>query len=72
MVTVLFSQDILKFKRIDWRQWLAVGFIVLQIGLIIQARFIPERFFCWAPHDAQVQYELDVTVTGKKLTPEEI
>jgi hypothetical protein len=51
---------------------LAVSFLLLQLCLILWARFIPERWFCWAPHDAQTQYELTVVVNGQALSPEEI
>lgn len=46
-------------------------FLVLQIGSIIYARFIPERFFCWAPYDTHVKFEVFVTIDGETLNPED-
>src|SRR5262245_25188527 len=41
----------------------------LQIGAIAYARFVPARYFCWAPHDTRTDYVARVTVNGKELTP---
>lgn len=46
--------------------------ILLQLFLIVNARFIPAKYFCWAPHDEQNVYELAVTINKKVLTQEEI
>jgi hypothetical protein len=40
--------------------------------MIGYARFVPSRYFCWAPYDMQTDYELDVAVNGRKLSPPEI
>jgi hypothetical protein len=52
----------------------AVGLALLafQVGAIAYARFVPARYFCWAPFDMQTDYRLEVTVNGKKLTDKEI
>ena len=68
----LFQDDRNYFKHLNWQKKIAVNFFVLQIILIIWARFAPERYFCWAPHDCQTEYELTVFVNGRELTPEEI
>ncbi|WP_179346369.1 hypothetical protein [Winogradskyella ursingii] len=54
------------------RQKIGVLFIVSQIALIIYARFVPERFFCWAPYDEHTYLDINVDVNGKKLSNEEI
>ncbi|MEH6680164.1 MAG: hypothetical protein V7724_06420 [Sediminicola sp.] len=56
------------------RTKLAVGviFLSLQIVLIIHSRFIPERFFCWAPYDEHSYIDISVKIKGKQLTPEQI
>ncbi len=46
--------------------------LAFQVAAIGYARFVPARYFCWAPYDMQTDYRLDVTVNGKKLTPAEI
>ncbi|MFT4781913.1 MAG: hypothetical protein ACJAZK_001496 [Psychroserpens sp.] len=51
----------------------AIGFlfILLQVGSILYARFNPERFFCWAPYDTHVKFEVFVTIDRKVLTQQE-
>ncbi len=53
------------------RVFIGILFLLLQVGLISYARFIPERFFCWAPYDTHVKFEVFVTIDGKTLTTEE-
>ncbi|WP_431132501.1 hypothetical protein [Psychroserpens mesophilus] len=53
------------------RLLIGILFLLLQVGSIAYARFIPERFFCWAPYDSHIKFEVFVTINGKKLTPEE-
>lgn len=47
-------------------------FFGIQLGLILWSRFSPERYFCWAPHDCQTEYELTVYVNGRELNEDEI
>jgi hypothetical protein len=49
-----------------------IAFLVLQVILVLAARFTPLRYFCWAPHAAQVEFFLDVEVAGRKLTREQV
>ena len=42
-----------------------------QLGAIVYARFVPTRYFCWAPFDIQTDYVATAAVNGKKLTPAE-
>jgi len=53
------------------RVFIGVIFLLLQVGSIAYARFIPERFFCWAPYDSHTKFEVVVTINGKTLTAEE-
>ena len=39
-----------------------------QIAAIVYARFVPTRYFCWAPYDIQTDYTVTATVNGQKLT----
>lgn len=34
---------------------------------IVYARFDPGRYFCWAPHDAQNEYRIEVVIDGRPL-----
>jgi hypothetical protein len=47
-------------------------FLALQIGAILQARFIPERFFCWAPFDEHSYFRIEVEVAGRRLSRAEV
>ena len=46
--------------------------LLFQLGAIVYARFVPSRYFCWAPYDAQNEFVIDVVVGGRELTPAEI
>ena len=57
-------------RRLRWIIGLAL--LAFQLGAIAYARFVPTRYFCWAPFDMQTDYQLQVTVNGHKLKPAEI
>ncbi|WP_439152863.1 hypothetical protein [Winogradskyella sp.] len=48
--------------------YIGIAFLLIQLSSIIYARFIPERFFCWAPYDEHSYYEINVTINGKRLS----
>lgn len=52
--------------------WAGAAFLVLQAGLVLAARFTPARYFCWAPHTAQVQFQIEVHVAGRQLSQPEV
>lgn len=54
------------------RWTLALTLLGLQVAAIVYARFVPTRYFCWAPFDMQTDYRLQVEVNGRRLTPAEI
>jgi hypothetical protein len=54
------------------RGWIAIAFLLLQLGSVIYARFTPRRYFCWAPNDYVVEYQLAVNVHGQPLSPEQV
>jgi hypothetical protein len=49
-----------------------VLFLFLQFLSLIYARFIPERFFCWAPYDEHSYYKIEVALGDNVLTTEQI
>ena len=51
---------------------IGLAFIAVQIVLLVVARFVPERFFCWAPFDEHTYVDVSVEVNGKQLTKKEI
>ncbi len=51
---------------------LGIGFLAMQLALIVHARFVPERYFCWAPFDQCTRYRIEVSIAGIPLRPEEI
>ncbi len=56
------------------RIYLVIGliFLGLQMISIVYTRFIPERFFCWAPYDQHSSYKIEVTIDDKSLTRQEV
>ncbi|MBN4085112.1 hypothetical protein JYT89_02085 [Flavobacteriaceae bacterium AH-315-B10] len=47
-------------------------FLLIQFLSIIYARFIPERFFCWAPYDEHTYLEVQVYLNNNALSDVEI
>jgi hypothetical protein len=54
------------------RTALGVGFLTLQIVVVLVSQVSPARWFSWAPHSAQVWYALDVEVDGRTLDAREV
>lgn len=54
------------------RRALGIALLLFQVGAIIYARFVTSRYFCWAPHDSQAEYRIEVVRSGKPLTEDEI
>jgi hypothetical protein len=50
----------------------ALAILGFQVVMIVYARFVPSRYFCWAPYDIQTEYRLRVEVNGRDLTAPEI
>ena len=55
-----------------FRYFFGIGFLAFQVLLIVYTRFIPERFFCWAPYDQHTYMDVEVVIDNKKLTEKEI
>jgi hypothetical protein len=68
----LFGEKLYFLRKADYRKCLGIIFLGIQLALVAQARFIPERYFCWAPHDMQTEFELTVFVNGRELNANEI
>lgn len=51
----------------NWRLVVSITFLIIQLGFIISARFHPNRYFVWAPHDIQTEYFIDVYTKKGKL-----
>lgn len=54
------------------RTILGGGILLFQLVMIGYARYVPARYFCWAPYDVQSEYRLDVSIGGRALTAAEI
>ena len=50
------------------RTLIAMLLFAFQLGAIVYARFVPTRYFCWAPYDIQTDYVATATVNVKLLT----
>lgn len=53
------------------RTKIGVLFLLLQLGCVVYAHFGPSRYFAWAPNDYLVEFNLQVVVNGRTLSPEE-
>ena len=49
------------------RTLIPILLFAFQLGAIVYARFVPTRYFCWAPFDIQTDYVATATVNGKQL-----
>lgn len=54
------------------RHTIGVAILLFQLAAIAYARFVPSRYFCWAPYDAQNDYTIEVTIGDQALTATEI
>jgi hypothetical protein len=54
------------------RTAIGAAFLLFQLIMIAHARFVPSRYFCWAPYDAQSEYRLDVVIHGRPLSAQQI
>jgi len=58
--------------KINIQKFIGISFLVFQIGMIVYARFSPYRYFVWAPHDSQNEFELSVMIDGRILDKSEL
>ena len=54
------------------RLLLAGAWLAFQLGAIAYARFVPARYFCWAPYDTQTEYWVTVRRGDRQFSPDEI
>src|SRR5260370_26790045 len=58
--------------RTNMRTGAGVTLLLFQMAMIVNARFVRARYFCWAPYDIQTQYKLEATVNGHRLNGKEV
>ena len=51
---------------------IGISILLVQVFFMVKARFHDARYFCWAPHDSQNIYWLDVTINNNKLSDSDI
>jgi len=54
------------------RKTLGILFLAAQAGAVFYARFIPERFFCWAPYDEHTSVQTVVKLGETELGPHQV
>jgi hypothetical protein len=61
------------FRRVtgSMQTVIPIALLIFQLGAIIYARFVPTRYFCWAPFDTQTDYVATSIVNGHQLTAAE-
>ena len=64
--------DRLRAWAARFRLVLGALLLLLQLGAVVHARFVPSRYFCWAPHDSQSEYRIEVLVGGRALPDDDI
>ena len=60
-----------KYNRTRFH-YIGMFFLFLQVLGVCYARFVPERFFAWAPYDEQTHYHIQVLIDEKPLSDEEV
>jgi hypothetical protein len=70
MATTSFSRG---FRRVagSLKTIIPAALLIFQLGAILYARFVPTRYFCWAPFDTQTDYVATSVVNGHQLTAAE-
>ncbi len=53
------------------RFYIGIIFLAMQCIGILVARFVPERFFCWAPFDEHTLLNTKIEINNTLLSPEE-
>ncbi len=51
---------------------MGIIFLLAQCGSVLIARFIPERFFCWAPYDEHTSMKTNVKLGMTELNPKQV
>ena len=54
------------------RTIVGVSILAFQLAMIVYARVVPSRYFCWAPYDVQTDYSITTVVSGRRLTDSEV
>ncbi len=54
------------------RRLAGIVFLLLQLGSVVHARFVPSRWLAWAPNDYAVWYRLQVRIKERLLSADEI
>lgn len=52
---------------LNWKAVFCIGYLSIQLALVIAARFSTNRYFVWAPHDIQIEYFLEVYAENNKI-----
>src|SRR5437763_5481070 len=63
----LYNRSVTRLRTI-----IGASLLLFQLGMIGYARFVPARYFCWAPYDIQSEYRIDVLIGGRPLTASQI
>lgn len=62
----------MRWRGLGWRYQLGIALLLAQLGAVAYARFVPTRYFAWAPNDYAVEYRIAATVDGRALTPQQV
>lgn len=59
-------------NTMKFKHFIGITFLLGQVVLIGYARFVPERFFCWAPFDEHTRIKTSVNIDGEALSRSEM
>jgi len=58
----------LSFVKISWKHAVGIVYLSVQLISIFNARVSENRYFCWAPHDIQTEYYLNIYTSSGELS----
>src|SRR5579872_1503913 len=59
-------------RTMSVRSGVGLALLLFQVAMIVHARFVPSRYFCWALYDVQTEYSLRVEINRRELSAQEI
>jgi hypothetical protein len=55
-------------NSLNWREWIALAFLLAQCGGLVRMFFVEDRLFAWAPHDVRADYTVTATHNGVAMS----
>jgi hypothetical protein len=62
----------LRFEARGTRTAIGISILVCQLAMIAYARFVPSRYFCWAPLDSDNEFAIAVSIHNRTFSAREV